>query len=579
MRATSSTGLKITGFQLDLIFALACETQKISERLVGGCHICDCEPVSEQLYLLDVPSPENVSYPLGPTRGDRNLELRSWTFSSQSHTDPSTRRARASSWSWKGKDGCSRSLHGAVPLRHPDEAFYIACRAEGQARSRWHKYRFDNHFDGIRWWTLTPKVDDKLTEIDFKNHMVQLNEEMTALSTDGKLSKCSIHSTPLPTAPSSTSNLTVDPATVRACQAPSVQHAQKWRSKSATAAQKSTLSSTELSGNFDNFSSITPVKSRRLNHDDYTIAWIAVLPIEAEAALGMLDRKHDGYFEMVRGDDYIYIGGEINGHNVVIATWPAGQNCGVCAAAALVNQVKSRFSKIWFALLVGVAAGLPNLTSDNPHRRRDIRLGDVLVCVPDKASGGIVHYDLGRYTEDGFLLNGRQAESPAIIRSAISHIDLTKKKPYKQGNEFARILATFQESQEDSVFACPSQESDQLYMYYADPTLAPKPVVREPRDESERTRVWFGNIGSGNSLMRNPRRRDELRDMYDLIGLEMEAAGVMNTLPTGVVRGVCDYGDGYKTKEWQPYAAAVAAVYARGILCCINLRALPKQSV
>lgn len=29
-----------------------------------------------------------------------------------------------------------------------------------------------------------------------------------------------------------------------------------------------------------------------LNHDDYTIAWIAVLPIEAEAALGMLDKEH-----------------------------------------------------------------------------------------------------------------------------------------------------------------------------------------------------------------------------------------------------------------------------------------------
>jgi hypothetical protein len=79
-----------------------------------------------------------------------------------------------------------------------------------------------------------------------------------------------------------------------------------------------------------------------LNHDDYTIAWIAVLPIEAEAPLGMLDKQHQGHFESVRGDDYIYMGGEINGHNVVVATWPAGQNYGVGAAAALVNQVKAR---------------------------------------------------------------------------------------------------------------------------------------------------------------------------------------------------------------------------------------------
>jgi hypothetical protein len=59
--------------------------------------------------------------------------------------------------------------------------------------------------------------------------------------------------------------------------------------------------------------------SRNLDYEDYFIAWLAVLPIEAEAALGMLDKQHQGRFESVRGDDYIYIGGEINGHNVVVA--------------------------------------------------------------------------------------------------------------------------------------------------------------------------------------------------------------------------------------------------------------------
>jgi nucleoside phosphorylase len=134
----------------------------------------------------------------------------------------------------------------------------------------------------------------------------------------------------------------------------------------------------------------------RLSHDDYTIAWIAVLPIEVEAALGMLDKQHQGHFVTVRGDDYIYVGGEINGHNFVVATWPVGQNYGVGAAAALVDQVKARFLNIWFALLVGVAAGLPNLTPVDRSRYRDVRLGDVLVCVPEKASSGVVHYDLGK---------------------------------------------------------------------------------------------------------------------------------------------------------------------------------------
>lgn len=53
----------------------------------------------------------------------------------------------------------------------------------------------------------------------------------------------------------------------------------------------------------------------------------------------MLDKQHDGHFKTARGDDYIYIGGEINGYKVVVATWPAGQNYGTGATAALLAHL------------------------------------------------------------------------------------------------------------------------------------------------------------------------------------------------------------------------------------------------
>jgi hypothetical protein len=152
-----------------------------------------------------------------------------------------------------------------------------------------------------------------------------------------------------------------------------------------------------------------------------------------------------------------------------------------------------------------------------------VRLGDVLVCVPEKASSGIVHYDLRKDTDSSSLPNGRQAETPAIVRAAIGNIQLTKKKPFKKGHEFARLLDTFLQAEEDDRFQRPSEDTDQLFEILEDPTASPMPISRPPRDETERTRVWYGNIGSGNSMMRNARRRDDLRDKYDLIGLEMEA--------------------------------------------------------
>lgn len=308
---------------------------------------------------------------------------------------------------------------------------------------------------------------------------------------------------------------------------------------------------------------------RRLNPDQYTVAWLAVLPIEAEAALAALDRRHGGTFETVQGDDYIYHAGEINGHNTVIATWPAGQPYGPGSAAALASHVKARFCSIWFALLVGVAAGCPNLSSSNAIQRRDIRLGDVLVCVPEKECSGIVQYDLGRDTDQGFIPNGRLNGPPGIVLSAVNSISLTMKHPFGRGCEIAQHLGNLQESSASDKFAYPGAQCDISYRIDRD-----EPVLRTSRDDKETTLVWHGFIGSGSSLVRNSRRRDDLRDKYNLIGLEMEAAGVMNVLPTGVIRGVCDYGDRHKNKYWQPYAAATAAAYAKGVL----YRIAPKRT-
>ncbi|ROT35327.1 ankyrin [Sodiomyces alkalinus F11] len=46
----------------------------------------------------------------------------------------------------------------------------------------------------------------------------------------------------------------------------------------------------------------------------------------------------------------------------------------------------------------------------------------------------------------------------------------------------------------------------------------------------------------------------------------MEAAGLMNHFPCLVIRGICDYADSHKNKEWQGYAAMVAAAYAKDLL-------------
>lgn len=54
----------------------------------------------------------------------------------------------------------------------------------------------------------------------------------------------------------------------------------------------------------------------------------------------------------------------------------------------------------------------------------------------------------------------------------------------------------------------------------------------------------------------------------------MEAAGLMNSFPCLVIRGICDYADSHKNDRWQRYAASTAAAYAKEILSVV-----PKASI
>jgi nucleoside phosphorylase len=300
-----------------------------------------------------------------------------------------------------------------------------------------------------------------------------------------------------------------------------------------------------------------------LDPELYTVAWLAPLEIEAQAALRMLDNRHRGRFPMGRGDDYVFQAGDVCGHNVIIATLPAGQEYGTGSAAALASQIKKFFPNLWFGLLVGVAAGLPNLSRSPPL---DIRLGDVLVGLPTGESAGLIAYDLGKETgDDGFQLlrlGHVLANTETVVRSAIGSIKLMAPNDAEAFLQYYERIK--HQEHANGTFVDPGQEHDKLYQ--VDEDGVDRLMTRERRPDHQRVRVWYGPIGSGEKLMKNARKRNELRDRYDVIGLEMEAAGTINRIPVGVLRGVCDYGDEHKNKEWQPYAAAMAAAYAKAVL-------------
>ena len=89
--------------------------------------------------------------------------------------------------------------------------------------------------------------------------------------------------------------------------------------------------------------------------------------------------------------------------------------------------------------------------------------------------------------------------------------------------------------------------------------------------------IHYGTIASGNTLVKDAMYRDEVlswlrRENIRPLCFEMEAAGLMNAFPCMVIRGICDYGDSHKNDEWQRYAAAAAAAFAKELLGFVDVQ-------
>jgi len=82
--------------------------------------------------------------------------------------------------------------------------------------------------------------------------------------------------------------------------------------------------------------------------------------------------------------------------------------------------------------------------------------------------------------------------------------------------------------------------------------------------------VHYDTIASGNQVIKDGVTRDKISsELGGILCFEMEAAGLMNSFPCLVVRGICDYADSHKNKRWQPYAAATTAACAKELLSVI----------
>ncbi|KAK6535573.1 hypothetical protein TWF694_002028 [Orbilia ellipsospora] len=330
--------------------------------------------------------------------------------------------------------------------------------------------------------------------------------------------------------------------------------------------------------------------AQRYNSKSYSLGWISALPLEFTAAIAMFDERHSP-LPQHQSDNNTYAFGRIGSYHVIIACLPSGVY-GVTSAAVIATQMRQSFPDIEVALVVGIAGGAPN------PPERDTRLGDVVVSEPVPGFGGVLQYDFGKTVQAGrFVQTGVVNKPPKIFLAATAKLKAESQLrgtsqpgsavcPGKQNSIYVdNIIAdSLKNGSLPPEFGRPPNDSDKLFEANCDhpsendscDSCDSTMVIQRGSRLNDGPYVHYGLIASGNQVMKHGPTRDLLIREKGVSCFEMEAAGVMDELPSLVIRGICDYSDSHKNKIWQPYAALSAAAFAKELIRRLPFRASEK---
>ncbi|GJC83730.1 hypothetical protein ColLi_06568 [Colletotrichum liriopes] len=288
--------------------------------------------------------------------------------------------------------------------------------------------------------------------------------------------------------------------------------------------------------------------------------------------------------------------GRIGSHNVVLLLL---SNMGKVNAASATANLQSTYTGIKLAILTGICGGLPS-----PWSANELLLGDVVI------SKSIVQYDLGRQYPNDFATKANVEETlgrpSREIRSLLATFETRQGRSDLQRQTSQALVQLQQKATEygdRSLYQRPSLTEDLLfepgYLHRhrdsqncncsdseacetarstsceklqcgRERVVSRKRLRTEHLDEdavtAEDPQVFVGRVGSGDTVMKSGLDRDRVAAQHSLVAFEMEGAGVWDEIPSIVVKGVCDYADSHKNKNWQNFAAATAASTAKALL-------------
>ncbi|CRG87287.1 hypothetical protein PISL3812_04304 [Talaromyces islandicus] len=315
-----------------------------------------------------------------------------------------------------------------------------------------------------------------------------------------------------------------------------------------------------------------------LHSPRFTVAIVCTLPLEYDALAAIL---HSRPQILPHADDrFIYTTGVFAGREVVIA---CPGDYGPRDAALAVQLLEQKYGKMKLIILLGICAGTPR----PPEKEKPIYLGDVIISTamlayahgapmffrglelrevfPEKAQGKlrqVLHLLATEYFSEDLAEQSRQklrelSSTKARYRLLREDEDLFFDPSY---HHIHRSHCPAKICDVPTTGICKSAQETSCQELQCDTTYLAR---RRPPYEKTPLGIHSGVFASADMVMRDAQVRDELARTHKVLAFDMEAAGVWDLSPhVVVIKGVSDYGDSHKTKQWQDIAAAHAACTA-----------------
>ena len=292
-----------------------------------------------------------------------------------------------------------------------------------------------------------------------------------------------------------------------------------------------------------------------------TVGIITALPKEYAAVAVLLESTREHVIDG-RGGGRRYLFGEIPGstggtHTVVMCLADMGNNIAATRATLLLEH----FPSVTQVIMTGIAGGVPR-----PDKADDqVRLGDIVVS----NQGGVVQYDFVKETKqrkgarEAITYRNPPRPPSASLLEAVRLLEAGELRGKRPWDKFIKLACRALR------VARPDETTDVL-----NDQDDPSGIVSHPVDGKRPKglpRVFTGPIASSNTLLKNPEKRDALRDQFGVKAVEMEGSGIADAtwnheMGYLIVRGICDYCNPNKRDTWQAYAAVAAAAYTRALL-------------